>query len=234
MKKFLGGFFVAILVIILLIAGGLFYVGIIPGFAKATDLGSTADPNFIINFDKAHGMKNEIPNGVVPDNRQAEFSGQTELNADFTSNDITSLLSSWKARSPKLPIKNVQVRFNSDGTGEISGILEIKTAVNLAKSLGYNDSDIEKGKEYIKYTFGDISFYVKGTGNVTNNLVTLNPSTAKLGNVNLPSDITQKAMPIIEDAIERRLKQVPNLSVKTLDFSNGKLHFEGTIPDTIK
>lgn len=229
--KFLG---IVVLIIILLIIGVLLYVGIIPGVAKPVDLGSKNDPALFAAFNTVHGMKTEIPNGVVPESRLAEFSGQTILNTDISADEITSILAAWKARSPKLPVRNVQVRFNNDGTGEISGILEVKTAINIAKTLGYNDNDIEEGKKYIKYSTSDIPFYAKGTGGVINNNVSLNPSNFKIGNINVPTEITEKVAPIVSDAIEKRINQVGTIQVRSIDFSKGKLHFDGTIPDTVR
>jgi hypothetical protein len=233
MKKFFIGLGVGILIIILLIVAVLFYVGIIPGFTKPLDLGAKNDPNFISTFSASHAMKNEIPGGIVPNGRQAEFSGQTNLNYDFTGNEITSILNSWKTRSPSLPIKNIQVRFNNDGTGEISGILEIKTAINTAKLLGYNDRDIETGQKYVQ-TFGDLTFYVKGTGGVKNNVISLNPTDFKIGNVTVPKDLTTQVAPVVSNAIEKRINQVGTIQIKSLDFSTGKLHIEGTVPDTVR
>lgn len=234
MKKFLKFVGIFLLIIIIISLGALLYIGIIPGVAKPVNLGSKNDPALFANFNMSHGMKSEIPGGVVPDSRQAEFSGQTVLNTDISADEITSILAAWKTRSPKLPVRQVQVRFNSDGTGEISGILEIKTAISIAKTLGYNDNDIEEGKKYIKYSAGDIPFYAKGTGGVTNNNVTLNPTNFKIGNVNVPSQITEKVAPIVSDAIEKRINQVGTIQVRSIDFSKGKLHFDGTIPDTVK
>ena len=221
-------------VLALLVIGVLAYIGFFPGLVKSIDLGSKNDPALVSAFEAAHEMKNEVPGGVVPAGRQAEFSGQVALDANLSGNEVTSVLAYWKKRSPNLPIRDVQVRFNSDGTGEASGILEIKTAINIAKFLGYNDEQIATGEKYIKYVAGDVPFYVKGTGGVTNNQVTISPTDFKLGRVEVPKEITTQAAGVVSDAIERRLGQVSGIDVKSLDFSKGSLHIEGTVPDTVK
>lgn len=234
MKKFLIFLGSVFLLIIILVIGALLYTGVVPGLAKPIDLGAKNDPAWVETFNSAHGMKNEIPGGVLPVGRFVEFSGQTNLDTTFSANEITSILANWKATSHNLPIRDVQVRFNSDGTGEISGILEIKTAVSIAKNLGYRDDEIETGKKYIKYAFGDIPFYVKGTGGVTNNQVFLNPTNFMIGKVSVPQSITTQAADVVSDAIEKRINQIGGINVQTVDFSKGSLHFVGTVPDTVK
>lgn len=230
--------FLFLIIIIILPIAALAYLGFVPGIssvlAKPKDLGIQADPALVTTFDAKHGMKNEIPGGVVPSSRQAEFTGSTRLDTSLSSAEVTSVLSVWKKRSPSLPIRDVQVRFNPDGTGEISGILEINTAITLAKTLGYSDADIEKGKEYAKYVSGDLPFYVKGVGGMTNNSLTLNPSTFELGRVTVPTSITTPAARAVESVIERRIQQVGGINVESLTMNNGSLQIKGVVPDTVK
>lgn len=230
LKFFLG----LLLMVILMALGALWYFGAVPGLSKPMDLGAKNDPKLFADFNKAHGMKDQTPGGVVPAGRMAEFSGQTELDVNLSSDEITSILAAWRKRSPSLPVKDVQVRFNSDGTGEISGVLEIKTAVNIAKQLGYNDSDIEEGKKYVQYVPGDVIFYAKGTGGMTDNKMFLNPETFKVGRITVPQSITSKVVPVVNNMIEKRINQVGTIHVKSIDFSKGSLHFSGTVPDTVK
>ncbi|KKQ91656.1 MAG: hypothetical protein UU16_C0021G0026 [Candidatus Woesebacteria bacterium GW2011_GWA2_40_7] len=234
MKKLLKILFGLLLLFVILVIGALAYIGIVPGLAKTVDLGAKNDPALVAAFELAHGMKNEVPGGVISAGRLAEFSGQTNLDSVLSANEITSILAYWKKRNPAFPIRNVQVRFNSDGTGEISGILEIRTAINIAKDLDYNDEDIEKGKKYAQYTFGDIPFYVKGIGNVSNNQVALFPTNFRLGKVEVPQSIIKEAIPVIEDAIERRIGQVNGANIQSLDFTKGTLHIVATLPAMVK
>lgn len=230
--------FIFLLLLILIPVGILAYLGFVPGvskyIAKPVDLGIKNDPSLVTAFEQKYAMKNEVPGGVVPIGRQAEFSGSTKLDVKMSSAEITSVLAYWKHRSPSLPIRDVQVRFNQDGTGEISGIIEISTAISIAKTLGYSDSDIEKGKSYAKYVSGDLPFYVKGVGGVTSNQITINPSTFQLGKVSVPESITTPAARVVEDVIERRLKQVGGVNIQSADFKDGSFHLVGTVPDTVK
>ncbi len=234
MKKLL-----TFLVILILIPVGLLaYLGFVPGvsnfIAKPADLGVKADEAYTPSLEQKINFKNELPGGVVPAGRDAVFSGSIEVDENVTSVAATSILAHWKKRSPSLPIRDVQVRFNADGTAEVSGILEISTAISIAKTLGYSDADISKGKEYAKYVSGDLTFYVKGTTSVTNNQISIDPSKFQLGKVTVPENIMTPAARVVEDVIERRIKQVGGIDIKSVKQQADTLKFTATVPSTIK
>ena len=137
-------------------------------------------------------------------------------------------------RNKYFPLYNVQVRFNPDGTGEASGFLKIATGITFAKNLGYSNSEIDKGKEYIKYVSGDLPFYVKGTGGMANNILSVNPSTLQIGRVTVPEAITKLVAGALGDMIERRIAQIGGADIKDANFKNGVFHLDGTVPETIK
>jgi hypothetical protein len=152
----------------------------------------------------------------------------------FSSVELTSILAFWKQRNYALPIRDVQVRINQDGTGEVSGILELSTALSVARSLGYTDREIEQAKSYAQHISGDLPFYVKGVGVVQNNQVTLAPTAFSLGRVSVPSVITKLAASAVSDMIERRIAKVGGISIQEFSLGQGQVHLVGTVPDTIK
>ncbi|MEI8232944.1 MAG: hypothetical protein WCG44_04355, partial [bacterium] len=225
MKKFL--FF--ILLLILIPVAGLAYLGFVPGvskyIAKPVDLGVKVDPSYTDSLEQKINFKNELPGGVVPVGREGVFSGSIKVDEQVSSVAATSILAQWKRRSPSLPVRDVQVRFNDDGTAEVSGVLEIATAISVAKTLGYSDADIEKGKSYAKYVSGDLPFYVKGTTGATNNQISISPSDFQLGKVSVPESITTPAARVVEDVIERRIKQVGGINLESIKLGSGSLQF---------
>ncbi len=220
MKKFLIGIFVLVLVIF----AGLVYLGVVPvlsGYiAKPIDLGIKADTTLVTAFEAKYGK----PNG----------SGKVNLDVDLSSEEVTSIFAVWETRDPNFPLHNVQIRFNSDGSGEASGLLKVSTAISLAKNLGYSDSDIEKGKSYVKYVAGDLPFYVKGTGGMQSNMLSINPSTFQLGRVTVPDSITKPTSEVVSDMIDRRIKQIGGANIQDASFPSGKFHLSGSVPETIK
>jgi hypothetical protein len=234
MRNFLFG----IVFILILLVGGLAYLGVVPGLspmlARQVDLGIKPELAVVDKFDQSVRMQNELPGGVMPAAGKATYTGSKPLNVEVDSTQASSVFMYWKHLDAGTPLSNVQVRFNADGTAEASGILELGTAINLAKNLGYTDADIAKGEQYVSYVNGNLPFYIKGTGNVKNNVVTLNPTSFQLGRVTVPESITTPAARAVEDMAERRMKQLNGLDIKSATIENGKLKIDGTIPATIK
>ena len=209
---------------VVLVIAGLSYVGVMPFFskfvAKQVDLGMKADPALVTTFETKYGK----PNGT----------GKVKLNVDLSSQEITSVFAVWGMRNKYFPLYNVQVRFNPDGTGEASGMLKIATGITFAKNLGYSNSEIDKGKQYIKYIAGDLPFYIKGTGGMTDNILSVNPATIQIGRVTVPESIAKPVAGLVEDMIERRIAQIGGADIKDGSFKTGKFHLDGTVPETIK
>lgn len=91
-----------------------------------------------------------------------------------------------------------------------------------------------KEKKYIKYISGDLPFYIKGTGGMTDNLLSINPTTLQIGRVTVPESIAKPVAGLIEDMIERRIAQIGGADIKDASFKNGVFHLDGTVPETIK
>lgn len=221
MKKIL----IFLLILVLIPLALLAYLGVVPGLskivAKPVELGVSSDKELVYTFETKHNMK-KVGNSKI------------ELVDDLSSQQVTSIFAVWEDRDIYFPLKNVQVRFNSDGTGEASGYLEIATAISLAKNLGYSDADIQKGKDYINYVAGDLPFYVKGTADMTSNILSLNPTNFQIGKVRVPESITTPLANVVEDMVYRRLNQIGGANVRDANFKNGKLHLDATVPDSIK
>lgn len=219
MKKLL----LVILIFLLIPLGILAYLGVVPFLSpllvKPVDLGVKADPAFITTFEAKYARPG---------------TPTTNLDVSLSSQDITSIMATWEQRDRHFPLHDVQVRLNADGTGEASGYLRIGTAITLAQNLGYSDADIAKGKEYIKYVSGDLPFYVKGTGGMTNNTLSINPTTFQLGRVNVPDSITAPAARVVGDMIKRRIEQIGGANIRRADFPDGAFRLIGTVPSTIE
>lgn len=234
MKYILG----VIIVFGLGIVGVLTYIGLMPGLSplvvRAKDLGIQADSALVAAFDEKHAMKNQLPDGIVPEDREPIYEGSVHLDESLSSELVTSVLAYWRKQYKKMPIRDVQVKFYPDGTGEVSGVLEVSAAVGMAKQLGYDDGQIEKGKQYAGFVAGDIPFYLKGTGSVTRDVVEMNASVAQVGNIQLPDGIATPLIGVVEDAIERRMKQVPGLHIESARIENGAIHITGDMPNIVK
>ena len=146
MKKF----FLMIVVLVIIAVSALTYFGFVPYlspiFAKPKNLGVIVDLTWADDFGKEQGMKNQLPGGFTPLDREPAYSGTVELDVELDSDQISSIVNYLANRYGRSPIRDLQIRINEDGTGEASGILEISTATMMAKQLGYSDQDIETAK----------------------------------------------------------------------------------------
>lgn len=219
MKKLL----LFVLILIFAPVAVLVYLGFVPGLSKyvtkPVDLGVKGDPALVTAFETKYSPKDGSP--------------RVKLDVELSSAEVTSIFGVWETRDKYFPLHAVQVRFNPDGTGEASGYLRIATAVSLAKNLGYTDGDIEKGKQYVQYVAGDLPFYVKGTGGMAKNQLSINPSTFQLGRVTVPDSITTPLKQVVSDMINRRLRQIGGADIEEASFKTGALHLVGTVPSTI-
>lgn len=220
MRKILVG----LLVLVTVCVFGLSYIGVFPVFSKylskPTDLGIKADPELVYAFESKYATNSA--------------NDEISLNVDLSSEEVTSIFKVWEIRDKYFPLRDVQIRFNPDGVGEASGYVYLPTVISLAKNLGYSDSDIEQGKKYVQLVSGDLPFYVKGTGGISNNNLTISPATFQLGRVTVPESITKAAAVAVTDMIEKRIKQIGGADIIDASFTKGKFHLNGSVPKTIK
>lgn len=123
MKGFFIGIF-SVLHILVLVAG---YLGFVPGISnifgsnKPVDLGVT----YTAAVSDSGMAKGKIQHIEIADTGSPEgslsFSGQRATNINLTQSEVTALINGhhWI----NVLLSGVQVRFNPDGTTEISGIL---------------------------------------------------------------------------------------------------------------
>jgi len=165
-----------------------------------------------------------------PYDGQPIYEGEIELSGTYSDKQVTSVLDSWSNNWAITPFYNVQVKIHDNGTAEASGILKIKEAISLAKHLGYSDEQISEASKYATFISGDLPFYINGSANVNNNQVFANVSNLKIGNVVVPEKISNQVVGAVEDAVQRRIQQVSNLNIKSMDLKSGKLNIYGTVP----
>jgi len=216
--------FLGLLVVVALVVLGLSYVGIVPilskPFNKPKDLGVKVDKNLVYDFEKKYGYE--------------DGSGKVSLDVELSSEEISSVFAVWEERDVNFPLKDVQVKFYPDGSAEASGILKLPVAVVLAKQLGYSESEIEQGKQYVEFVNGDLPFYLKGNGGMTNNEIRMNPTAFQIGKITVPDTIISPLKSLVTDMINRRIDQIGGVDVREASFTTGAFKLVGTVPSTIK
>lgn len=260
MKKLLLIIFILFVVVPVLILG---YLGIIPGLSdlmganKPRDLGIKYSQSDLSSIHAKSLVKYEtLPSNVVPAMTRL-FSGERQFSGDFSSAEITATMNNqnwihW-------PFKNLQVKFNADGSGEISGTLIKSKVSGYAASIGVP----QQAADFIaKYIPNDPAFYVKGKAALSENKVSVfEPQAFQIGRIPMPVSVflaMVKINPIplvyAQDvsSMTEELSKVNNKKALIIGFINnrlssaygkfyankayfteGNVHFEGVLTEKI-
>ncbi len=254
MKKIL----IVIAVLIVLVLGLLAYLGYVPGLSsvfgadKPRDLGiKYTQADFDSAFAKSQVVYEALPAGT-PDELSLQRRGSRPVNISFTAAEATSLMNDRPFKY--WPYKQVQLKFNADGSAEISGVLVKERVSGYCAAIGIPKAVAEA---VVKFLPNNPVFYVKGKGELVDNMVTgFEPQALEVGRMPLPlgmilafngfdnqavyaadaniTELLSKATnkrQIIIDYINRRLASITGFYAKNAKFEENKLIFEGSLPE---
>ncbi len=239
MKFIFGVFFgiLAVVIVLVLVAG---YFGFVPGISsifgsdKPRDLGVTATSSDYTNITTTDGITRRDLPASTPISQSLSFSGSKPSNINVTEEQATALLnfSPW----PYTPVEDCQVRFNADGSAEISGVLLMDKMHDYAFARGYTEDDFNNVLKYVK-TYSVIqpkmAFYVKGAASAVNGSISFDVQKLEVGRLSIPVAQINEHKSELLDMYNRAVARTPGFSVKNFSMSDGKMHFEGTVPQTI-
>lgn len=203
---------ITLLVIIIVLVVGVSATGIyaVPGVSAIFGFNRPKDLGIKTSQEALNSLKQKIPltiSGPAVDYAQSGdkiFSGEMPVDAQRSSEEITSWIDRFKGTNP--PVKDVQVKFIEGGM-EISGMVT----------------------QYVK-----APVYVKvGVTQTSSNSVALDIQKAKLGLFTVPDKYLQQAEGWFEDAINERMADIPGYSIETLEYHDGYSYFKGTYPQNV-
>ncbi|MBI2464765.1 hypothetical protein HYV64_01365 [Candidatus Shapirobacteria bacterium] len=191
------------------------------------DLGVRYSESDRISAYTNNGVESEAISPTAKNKSGISYEGKKETKTSFTSQEITALNNSVKWIN--YPISNLQIKINQDGTGEVSGSLDIRKILTWV-SFTHPIEEIEsKIKQYnIGFT---PAIYLKGGVKVINNKVSLTPQTIEVGRITIPKNIVSENIPAVEKFVQERILSVPNLSIRSLNLDGGKVNFDATVPE---
>ena len=221
--------FKIILVLLLVVVGyGLYAFGLF-GTPKAKDLGIRFTQADFASMEQKSRVKHEVLSGGG--NEINKYTGSHDVDNSFTSEDFSSFAqyASWKY----LPFTNVQIRINKDGTAEASGNMSTsKLADYLMGTGGVTSGEANQIKSYVPIS-GNPTFYIKVGGSMKeNNLEHFAIHKAQIGPVSIPSGFISTYIGRVETYLEDRVDAFPGAYVKSLTLEDGKLKYQGKLPDT--
>jgi len=246
---------IILLVIALAVVLFLGYLGYIPGVSaifgsnKPRDLGvKYTEEDRASARAKSQIEYTELP-ASTPDEQSLVRSGSRPVTADFSSAEITALMNDRPFKY--WPYKDVQMKFNADGTAEVSGSLIKDRVVGYCASIGVSKEVAEK---IVKYLPANTVYYVKGKAALSNNQVSvLEPSVVEIGRMSIPLNWilsqgeSNKAYAQDADGIKTELNSYSGKKAKIVEYINthlagikgffaksaffeeNKLHFEGNL-----
>ena len=232
--KFLKGLAITIGALVIIAVLVLGYLGFVPGVSnifgsnKPKDMGVTYTAADYASAHARNGTTHSVlPAGSVP---SITFSESHQVNTVYTQAEINALLNNRQWTN--YPLKDCQLKINPDNTVELSGIIIMNRLKGYEKALNLNDMGTIL--DYLKYFPGDPAFYAKGNIEVVNGqIVNTEISEFKVGNLNFTKQI-QDNLPGLINNVYSEIAAYPGFSITTLKFTNGKVQFVGTLPDSAR
>ena len=178
--------------------------------------------------------------------------GTREVNTVFSSQETTAIMNNKPG--VYYPYRNIQVKFNADGTGEISGNLDKSRIPTYAQTF---DAPQQAVDLVMKFLPENPAFYLKGRATLVNNQVGIfEPMKLEIGRVSIPlgpiladkgltkpvyaidlnglineiSGISNKEQLII-DFINSRLAMIEGFYARDAHFEENRLIYVGTLPE---
>lgn len=221
-----------IVVIVVFFAG---LAGFVPGLStilgtdKPRDLGVKITPADSAKAQEKSGVLVEQLPSNTPITQSYQLSGQRTASFTYDSTEGTAIINNrpWKY----YPFSNLQLRINSDGTAEISGMANMNTFINYANALGYATADAEKALNDYHIPKMNMPFYAKGTAGIIENKVFFNVTSFEAGRIPVPSPILSSNKGRIESFAQDVVNRQKGFSAKKLVVENGKIVFDGTLPE---
>ena len=238
--KVLFGIFIGIVTVVLVLVLVAGYFGFVPGVSKI--FGSDKPIDLGVTYtaaDSASGMaKGGVQHVALPADVQPEdslsFTGTMPKSFNFTQAEVNALINgnSWVY----FPLADIQVRFNSDNSAEISGIVKLDVLKDYALSRGLSEADFNTAMAQVsKYAViqKNMPFYVKGTGSVVNGVITFECLDFKLGRFPVPTDEINSREADLINLLRKDALSIPGFRCDNFYISNGQMHFDGALPKSV-
>jgi len=157
------------------------------------------------------------------------------MSNDFSASEVMARMNEYPQPNG-YPVENWQVRFNKDGSTEVSGVFRWDQLGAYAQSKGYSAKEAEQLTEFIDRYIKlpkEMPFYVKGAGGINNGVPEISLQSFRIGRIPVPLDSLNESESSIIDYFYERAGGVPGLKINNARVVNGKLHVDGMVPSTV-
>src|SRR3990167_2512091 len=215
-------------VIILIVAGGIFYL------LQPKSLGvAYAEADLDSIYQKlGTDFESLVPSTANGVGKSLVVSGSHPVDQTFSSQELTAAADNRREQYSSFPFDKVQIRVNADGTVEGSATVNLKNLINYLVDLGVSEDLVNQGAEKFKIPNTSLPVYLKVSGSITNNQSNLTVHQAQVANIGVPADLINQYGPALNGLIESVIKnRQPSYNIETLNVANGQVHFKGTAPE---
>jgi len=209
-----------------------------PGLMWTKTLGvkyTQADYNSIM--DKLHYTEDDAPTGDSKDLYNYIYGPATSVDTQFTSEELTAFFN--ENRPSYYPLKNVQVKINTDGTIEFSSSTNVDYFLNNILGGKYTREQIENEIPAVGILPDNVNIYVKFTGSITQNISYINIKALTIQGVPIPEkyfvpgSVANKISAGFNDFIAKSNAENGS-SYESINVENGVLKFKGSVPSSLE
>jgi hypothetical protein len=230
MKKFLMGLLAAMVLVIVAATIAAGYFGFVPGLSSAfgsdkpRDIGGETYGQ--AELDTAHSLGAAVaaplPPGQTPQQMMQAGGTNTLKGTTFTPRVTSAML------NEHFPIKQATIKFNSDKTVEMSGLIQKSRIDRFAVLTAMPPEHVNFIKRFMIFT-ETIPFYWKFRGFVRNYKVSLDVDQAEVGRLPVTGQMKDQKS-FLQTYLEERSASIPGHKIENLTFEDGVMKVDGTVP----
>lgn len=213
------------------------YFGFVPGVSslfgsnKPRDLGVMATAADLQSALAKTGIQYSNLTSTAPES-SFMFSGSRHLDASFTDKELTALMAEHEKMWKYYPVSDAQVRINSDGTAELSGILRTERIHEYTSATGMAAEQVKTLLDAVKVVVPDPPIYIKGKAGVQRGVLTTDFQKIEIGRLPVPTKLVTDYQRVIDKFSQGRL-EAAGMSVQSASLGAGLANFKGNIPEVI-
>lgn len=232
--KFLKVLFIIVVVIgIIVLALGFIF----PGLLWNRDLGvdySKADYDSIL--EKLSYIKDDAPSGDLSDYTY-KYGEVKDVDVALTSSELTAFFN--YNRPSSYPLKNVQVRVNSDGTIDAVGVANVDYFLNEFLASKYSKEEIESKIPLLGILPNNVNLSLKFSGMVTNNNSSIDLIDVRVQGISVPSSYINSSEAISAittgaDKVMDKFSEKTGSSFTSISAIDSAIKFIGKVPSSLE
>jgi len=230
--KLLIGIPLALVAVALLVLG---YLGFIPGLSNL--MGAATPRDLGVRYTDADLERLHTKGGVayatLPATADPKESiniiGSKPVEIAASSEEMTALINDIDSRWVYWPTSKTQLKINTDGTVEMSGILNMDVLDEYAEATDMPEGYMDALNNYSGLILTNPRFYVKTRGYAEDGQFDGDQLEVEIGRVQIPEDVLRDNQEAIKSFVSERV-EAAGIDADSLTVENGQFAFNGTIP----